>query len=463
MGHRVVMLMSISTVKNEVTKPMSVKWTRKAAWRRSAYLVRARYVKQIDRFPESLIASQRGVGVPPVIVLPPAELAKVEAAERDYAATKTRLSRWWLLLLLGLTAAAAWFSFRAIKIKRMQENIPTSKTAGIVYGLAEVKGKLLADESTEILTGPLSGNECTWYHYVVEEQRGSGKNKSWHVIQDEIVKRPFYCEDDEGKIRIFPGSAECITQHVETDRVGNRRYTERRLSPGDQLYVLGNAKLDKTTGETLVFGHEKGSPYIIANIPEEEVMVRKARTGMGLMAFSLSMLFVVFVLMYNDLIFLKQRCDRNWANIQVSLKKRANLVPQLEQVVKQYLSHEAELQLDLVALRERRASANNSQNFDDYMALEHRAIAQVRARIEQYPDLEGIDLISVFNRRLIKLENEVALIRAGFNDAVTQYQIRCQTFPDNLFARTFNFPVRDLLHYTASAHRVPNVTRLKSE
>ena len=227
--------------------------------------------------------------------------------------------------------------------------------------------------------------------------------------------------------------------------------------------MLGNAKLDKTTGETLVFGHEKGSPYIIANIPEEEVMVRKARTGMGLMAFSLSMLFVVFVLMYNDLIFLKQRCDRNWANIQVSLKKRANLVPQLEQVVKQYLSHEAELQLDLVALRERRASANNSQNFDDYMALEHRAIAQVRARIEQYPDLEGIDLISVFNRRLIKLENEVALIRAGFNDAVTQYQIRCQTFPDNLFARTFNFPVRDLLHYTASAHRVPNVTRLKSE
>jgi len=162
-------------------------------------------------------------------------------------------------------------------------------------------------------------------------------------------------------------------------------------------------------------------------------------------------------------IYLKQRCDRNWANIQVSLKKRANLVPQLEQVVKQYLSHEAELQLDLVALRERRASANNSQNFDDYMALEHRAIAQVRARIEQYPDLEGIDLISVFNRRLIKLENEVALIRAGFNDAVTQYQIRCQTFPDNLFARTFNFPVRDLLHYTASAHRVPNVTRLKSE
>jgi hypothetical protein len=267
------------------------------------------------------------------------------------------------------------------------------------------------------------------------------------------------------------------------------RYTEWRLSPGAELYVMGKARLDKTRGDSLVFGHEKGSPYIIANIPEEDVMMRKARTGMGLLAMALSllffgallisgsngdlssldfvlasliapvfMLFVVFVLMYNDLVFLRQRCDRNWANIQVSLNKRADLIPQLEQVVKQYLSHESQLQKELVRLRELRQEVANARDFDEYISTEHETINQLSARIEQYPDLEGIDLIAVFNRRLIKLENEVALIRAGFNDAVTEYEIRSQSFPDNILARLFRFPAVELLRYDLHAHSVPAVS-----
>ncbi len=458
------------------------------AWRRSAYQVRERYVAQIDRFPENAVATALNKLHPPPINLPADELAKVQQSESGFQSTRTRASPLWSLLLIAITAVLAWISFRFISTKRMQENVPTSKSAGVVFGLSEVKGELYSEVRDELPKGPLSGAYSTWYRYKIEERRGTGKNQSWHTISDEIKKQPFYCEDEEGRIRVFPGNAEIITKHQESERRGNKRYTEWRLSPGDELYILGKARLDKTTGESLVFGHEKGLPYIIANIPEEEVMIRKAQSGMGLMAIALSALFfgaliiggsngqmssldfllasliaplfmvsVIFILMYNDLIFLKQRCDRNWANIQVSLKKRKDLVPQLINVVKQYLAHEKELQQSLVEMRERWKAVDDPNDVDGYMALEHAAIDQLSARIEDYPDLKGIEVISDFNRRLIRLENEVALIRAGFNDAVTQYETRLQMFPDNLLAGIFRFKAPGLLRYEEAAHRVPKV------
>jgi len=158
--------------------------------------------------------------------------------------------------------------------------------------------------------------------------------------------------------------------------------------------------------------------------------------------------------MFNDLVFLRQRCDRNWANIQVSLKKRANLIPTLENVVARYLQHEKSLQEELARLREMRGTATSSKAVDDYAAQEHAVIEGISVAVEAYPDLVGIDLISDFNQRLIRLENEIALIRAGFNDAVTQYETRRQTFPDSLLAQGLGFKSINLLGYTSEAHLI---------
>lgn len=459
------------------------------AWRRSSYLVRERYLEQISRFPENYYANANRLASPAVVSLPPAEAALVLEQMAEFRTTRVSQSPFLLVALFVVTLAIAWFSFSAIRTKRTQENIPTSKTAGVVYGLTEVKGELVPEDEDNLFTGPLSGRTCTWYHYVVEESSGSGKNKSWRVIKDELKKQPFHCRDDEGQIRIFPGQAECISRHESRERSGNKRYCETRLEPGDELYILGKARLDKTKGDSLVIGHEKGSPYIIANMSEEDVMLRKAFTGMSLMALAVSILFlgalligasngqfssldfltssliapiflflVVFILMYNDLVFLRQRCDRNWANIQVSLKKRANLIPRLENVVKEYLAHESSLHEELAKLREARARAESPADLDEYMALEHGSIDRISARIENYPDLKGAQAITDLNTRMIKLENEVALIRAGFNDAVTQYQIRRDTFPDNILARLFGFDALDLLRYEEKAHPLPRVS-----
>jgi LemA protein len=111
----------------------------------------------------------------------------------------------------------------------------------------------------------------------------------------------------------------------------------------------------------------------------------------------------------------------------------------------------------IALLRERSQNINNSQDMDRYMAAEHVSIAELSARIEEYPDLKGTDLVADFHRRLLKLEIEVALIRSGFNDAVTQYLIRLQTFPDNLVARLFRFKPRTRLVFSEAAHQIPRV------
>lgn len=452
------------------------------------YLLVQRFRRQTANFPEAWILATGNFQKFPDLPLTPdqTEIAKQKASQFE----QTKASQSYLLLPIGfiLAAAFAWFAMRIIKTKRIIENIPTSKTAGVTFGLAEVVGTLDNEDDEKLFRGPISGVLCCWYRELVEERRGSGKNAKWVTIKDDVKKQPFVVEDDEGEIRVFPGQADIITRHRESKREGRYRYTEWRLSPGDQMYVLGKARLDKTKGDSLVFGHEKGSPYIIANVSEAEVMLRKALRGMFLLSFGISLLFLVciwisgssgsfssvdfllsaglapvflilvmFILMYNDLVFLKERCERNWSNIQVSLKKRADLIPRLESVVKEYLDHESHLQQGLALLRERSRNIATEQDMDRYMAAEHISIGELKARIEQYPDLKGTELLQDFHRRLVKLENEVALIRAGFNDAVTQYKTRTQTFPDNFLAKTFGFKPRNMLSYAEHAHPIPQV------
>jgi hypothetical protein len=302
------------------------------------------------------------------------------------------------------------------------------------------------------------------------------------TISDKVKKQAFYCRDDEGDIRIFPSHAEIITQHIYTERDGDMRYTETRLEPDDALYVLGKATLDRTTGDSLVFSHEKGSPYIISNYLEEQVMFMKASRGMLLcvgvslmflctlwvsasngnlssmdfvfaaMTAPLFLIFVMLVLMYNDIIFLKQRCESDWANIQVSLKKRATLIPRLQVIVKQYLAHEKTLMEQLTTLRSKAKRANSGESVDAYMALEHAAIDSISVRLQAYPELQGNVAVADLRRHLVKLGNEVALMRAGFNNAVMVYNTRIETFPDNLLAKVLRFKVRDTLGYDAAAH-----------
>ncbi|SMF56179.1 Uncharacterized conserved protein [Alteromonadaceae bacterium Bs31] len=453
-------------------------------WRMASVLVRERYLYQIARFPEDVYARLKKLNTPASIALPADQQQVAERQINTFQATQTKRHNWLSILSLFITCATAWLGFRVIRVKRMQENLPSSKTGGVTYGMTEVQGVLQEQNPQQLLQGPLSGAKCCWFHYTVKEKRGSGKNAKWVTIEDRTEQKPFFCKDEEGVLPVIPDKAEVISKHKKTKRKGRRSYTELRLSPNDQLYLLGKATIDASTGDTLVLSHEKGSPFIISNRSEAEVMLMKAARSMAALSTGISTMFfallaiaasqgnfssvdfllasmaapafllvMMFIIMFNDLVFLRKRCERAWANIQVSLKKRADLLPQLAEASKAMLGHEKSLQTQLSKLRAKQTAS--TEQVADYMQQEHALINTLQIALENYPDLKTDQTMQKLHKGIVKLENEIALIRAGFNAAVMQFNVRIQQFPDNVLARPFKFTALSPLAFEQEVHKIP--------
>jgi len=397
--------------------------------------------------------------------------------------------------LLGLLAATvfAWFGFRSVRLKRTIENLPTSRTAGAAWGLVELKGKVEPCGATAAFVGPLSGRPCVWYHYTVKERRGSGKNARWVTIEDRRVDGRFLLVDSEGRLPVESAGSEAIVTCNRSRSEGNRRYHERWIEPGTELYALGSARVDPSTGDTLQLqtaDGDGGQPFLLSDLTEPELMLRKARKAFLLLMFgvnsgnaaALALLggagalhgagflfaalaplgfFAVFlaIVMYNDLVTLRQRVRLTWANIDVSLTKRADLVPALEQVLKSYLGHEQDLQRALAELRRLSSqSARDPAAARDMVSAERTLISGLTMLRERYPELESSEMAMNLATTLVRLDNEVALMREGYNNAVERYNTRRQHFPEVLFAKAFHFGPVGLFEAAPQALQVPSVS-----
>ena len=153
-------------------------------------------------------------------------------------------------------------------------------------------------------------------------------------------------------------------------------------------------------------------------------------------------------LMYNDLVFVRNSVLRAWSNIGVSLKKRADLIPNLVKIAKEYLKHEKELQTDLAKLRD---SARGAVDFDPaaaglFIMQEVTVMQKFFGLQEKYPDLKGNQMMAQLHEKLVLLENEVALMRSGYNDSVERHNTRIGQIPDLFLARLFKFEEADLFH-----------------
>ena len=152
------------------------------------------------------------------------------------------------------------------------------------------------------------------------------------------------------------------------------------------------------------------------------------------------MLLMMVALHYNDLIFLKRRAERDLANIDVALRKRKNLIPRWESVTKAYLEHEKSLLEHLSKLREANQRAIEEPEFlPRYLRFEGAVLKQVHARVEHYPELKGDKVVGTMMRKIGRLETEIAYLREGYNNSVTEYNARVDTFPDLFLARAFRF------------------------
>ena len=439
----------------------------------------ARYNSVRNRFPERYLAPMFGIKPIPELAL--AKSFAPQSAEQ-LTIQSVSVNFWNLLFMLGggglIALTGTFVGFRKIKEKRYIENIPTSLSTGLAYGPAEIQGKV--ERKTESLTGPLSNTQCIQYHYVVKEKRGSGKKAKWVTVTDETRLIDFYCRDSEGIVPVNLNGAEIHTRHSLSRGSGRRRYSETSIRIGDPLYVLGTAIIDESTGDRLMIAKGKNKfPLITTNYTETELMGRKSRRGLGWLNLGLngfvliglglfgaaasyaatdflfaSMIAPLFLagcfvgLMYNDLVFVRNRVLRAWSNIGVSLKKRAELIPNLVKIAKEYLKHEKELQTDLAKLRD---SARGAVDFDPaaaglFITQEVAVMQKFFGLQEKYPDLKGNQMMAQLHEKLVLLENEVALMRCGYNDSVERHNTRIGQIPDLFLARLFKFEEADLFH-----------------
>ncbi len=142
---------------------------------------------------------------------------------------------------------------------------------------------------------------------------------------------------------------------------------------------------------------------------------------------------------YNSLVKLRNNRENAFANIDVQLKQRHDLIPQLVATVKGYAQHEKEL---LTRVTEARAAAMNATGINDKIQAENQlssALAGLKVSLEAYPDLKANQNFLQLQGEISDIENKLAAVRRYFNTATRELNNKVETFPSNILAGMFGF------------------------
>ena len=153
---------------------------------------------------------------------------------------------------------------------------------------------------------------------------------------------------------------------------------------------------------------------------------------------------LLFVGKYNSLVKLKNNRDNAFADIDVQLKQRHDLIPQLVDTVKGYIKHESGV---LTKVTEARAAAMNANSISDKIASENMltsALGGLKIAVEAYPDLKANTNFLRLQDEISDVENKLASVRRYFNSSTKEYNNAVQTFPSNIVAGMFNFKTLEM-------------------
>ncbi len=172
---------------------------------------------------------------------------------------------------------------------------------------------------------------------------------------------------------------------------------------------------------------------------------------LGILLVLLVLALIVFfwgVGIYNALVRMRNEWKNAWAQIDVQLKRRHDLIPNLVETVKGYASHEKETLERVIAAR---ASAVNADGVKNQGAAEGElsgALSKLMMVVESYPDLKANQNFLSLQEELTSTENKIAFSRQHFNDSVTMYNSKREMFPANVLAGMFSFKEADLFEIT---------------
>lgn len=167
----------------------------------------------------------------------------------------------------------------------------------------------------------------------------------------------------------------------------------------------------------------------------------------------IAVIVIAVIVMYNGFIKLKNNCEEAFATMDVYLKKRYDLIPNLVETVKGYAAHEKET---LTKVIEARNMAQGAATVEEKIAGENQlqgTLKSLFAIAENYPDLKANQNFLDLQNQLKKVEEDIANSRKYYNAVVKQFNVKCEAFPSNIIAGIFKFEKKSMFEVDSAEER----------
>lgn len=412
------------------------------------------------------------------------------------------------IVLAGLGALGCLIgAFRALRRKRLIDDVPTSKTQGVFIGLAELKGTA---ESETPLTSYLAGIRCVQYAWQIDEhwsrtvhetytdaqghtQTRTRTESGWTKVGGDSRSVPFYLKDDAGIIRVVPEGATIHSiqvfdetcspnsplyygkgpAHGVPDSTHRRRFHEMALPLHAMLYVMGQARERKDVVAAEIAHDKDASMFVISMRTEKQLSTGYARWFWALLVlalavaiggaagwsmlvkaniawqplvaaaggFALALLLGWVWVVYNSLINLHHMVEQGWSQVDVQLKRRYDLIPNLVETVKGYRDYESEVQRLLAEIRTQTQATPPGMAGPNFKGV----APTLNVIIERYPELKANESFLRLQQALVDAEQRIALARDYFNSTATFYNTRLDIIPDRFVAALARLRPRALM------------------
>lgn len=397
----------------------------------------------------------------------------------------------WIAAALALGCLA--LALRSNSRKRLIQSLPTSSTHGVFIGLVELNGVAesghpLRSRLTEVPCVHYSWTiEEQWQRTVATSSKGrtsTRQEQGWDTVASGTETQSFYLKDADGAVLVHPEGAKlepaavmehtCKAddpiyyakgplQHI-SNSTGKRRFTEHAFTLHAPVFVVGRARERRDAVAPEIARDDAAEVFIISSSTEEKIVsgyrwaavvwsVAGLLVLLGMLAWwealqgrpwqSRGWTYAGAALgyagcwalgwvwsVYNGLIALRNRVRQGLSLIDVQLRRRHDLIPNLVRVAETLKGHEQRLQRELAALRSQADASLPGRPGPDPRAVQ----PAVAALQEAYPELKADKTFLALQKELTSTENRIALARDYFNSIATHYNTCTGQFPDNLVA-----------------------------
>ncbi len=163
---------------------------------------------------------------------------------------------------------------------------------------------------------------------------------------------------------------------------------------------------------------------------------------------------VLFIVgLYNSLVRLRRRCDNAWSQIDVQLKRRYDLIPNLVETAKGYLKHEREVLENVTKARQQAIDASGVKDKAQAENFLTSTLRSLFAVVENYPELKANENMLALHEEVTSTENKISFARQHYNDSVMKYNVKIETVPSNVIASMFGFAPREFFEIEEGAER----------